>query len=180
VASHKVIPSGARDLLSLRRSQPPSLHSRSFICPPSAGARLRMTMKGKRSRMTPPQPLATRHSPHVVAVSLLCALAACSPESRRVRDGGPGADPGNKVLVTSQRIDPHAADTTLWPGKAPAPVDRLAAGERPPPAQISPSPAPKQPNRAVTPNTPAAASEQRTFDKSRSPNPRRPSSRPPF
>jgi hypothetical protein len=66
----------------------------------------------------------------VVAAStvLLAAgafMCACSPEARRARDGGPGADPGNKRLVERPQVDPKAADTTLWPGRAPAPVERL-------------------------------------------------------
>lgn len=59
---------------------------------------------------------------------LAMALAGCSPEAHRTRDGGPGADVGNKHLVSSPPVNPVAADTTLWPGRAPAPVDRLAAG----------------------------------------------------
>jgi hypothetical protein len=68
-------------------------------------------------------------------VTVLTAMAAlaCSPEARRVRDGGPGADPGNKVLVVRDEPDPHAADSTLWPGRDPAPVDVLARGVAPPP-----------------------------------------------
>jgi len=78
-------------------------------------------------------------------------------------------------------VDPQAADTTLWPGRAPAPVERLARGEVPPPAGISPAAAPaKQGDTPVTPNTPASAAEQRTFDEGTSANPRRPSpKRPP-
>jgi hypothetical protein len=60
-------------------------------------------------------------------------LGGCSPESRRVRDGGPGADPGNKILIEAPVAHPRAADTTLWPGRAPAPVERLVAGSMPPP-----------------------------------------------
>ena len=69
----------------------------------------------------------------LVAASMLVVAAgplmgACSsPEARRVRDGGPGADPGNKPLVERPYVDPKAADTTLWPGRAPAPVERLEA-----------------------------------------------------
>ena len=59
---------------------------------------------------------------------VVVAALACSPESRRARDGGPGADPGNKRLVESPYVDPKAADTTLWPGRAPTPVERLEAG----------------------------------------------------
>jgi hypothetical protein len=82
----------------------------------------------------------------------LLALA-CSPEARRVRDGGPGADPGNERLVAAPRVDPRAADTTLWPGHAPAPTDQLAAGTMPPPAGV---PGMKTPTKA----------EQRAFTKS--------------
>lgn len=64
-----------------------------------------------------------------LAVALAGAmLAACSPEAHRTRDGGPGADVGNKRLVASPPVNPTAADSTLWPGRAPAPVDRLGAG----------------------------------------------------
>jgi len=75
----------------------------------------------------------------LVAASMLVVAAgavmgACSsPEARRVRDGGPGADPGNKRLVERPYMDPKAADTTLWPGRAPAPVERLEAGTMYPP-----------------------------------------------
>lgn len=62
-------------------------------------------------------------------VAVAAVLLACSPEARRTRDGGSGADIGNKPLVTSPPENPTAADTTLWPGRAPAPVDRLAAGQ---------------------------------------------------
>lgn len=80
-------------------------------------------------------PLRTR----LVAVCMLVVpagalMGACSsPEARRVRDGGPGADPGNKRLVERPYVDPQAADTTLWPGRAPAPVERLEAGTMYPP-----------------------------------------------
>lgn len=69
------------------------------------------------------------------AALLFAALAhvACSPEARRTRDGGPGADPGNKRLLVRDQPDPRAADTTLWPGRSPAPVDQLASGLIPPP-----------------------------------------------
>ena len=64
---------------------------------------------------------------------VVLVLLACSPEARRVRDGGPGADPGNTRLVKWNGPEPRAADTTLWPGRDPAPVERLARGEVPPP-----------------------------------------------
>ena len=86
-------------------------------------------------------------------------MAACSPEARRVRDGGPGADPLNKRLVEAPGVDPKAADTTLWPGDAPAPVDRLAAGTMPPPQLPKPSPASGRANAA-------SQSEQRAFTES--------------
>ena len=70
----------------------------------------------------------------LAVVALIVGVQACSPEARRTRDGGPGADPGNKILVDAPPADPHAADTTLWPGRAAAPTDRLAAGTMPPPA----------------------------------------------
>jgi len=76
---------------------------------------------------------ALSNAPAFAAALGLLAVAACSPEARRTRDGGPGADPGNKVLVPRPRADPQAADTTLWPGRDPAPVERLARGLVPPP-----------------------------------------------
>jgi hypothetical protein len=72
----------------------------------------------------------------------IAQLAACSPEARRVRDGGAGADPGNKELVRGGTREPRAADTTLWPGRSAAPVDLFARGliEPPtfPPAEAAP------------------------------------------
>lgn len=62
------------------------------------------------------------------------AAVACSPEARRVRDGGAGADPGNKTVVESPTVDPQTRDTSLWPGRAPTPVERLGRGEMPPPS----------------------------------------------
>jgi hypothetical protein len=58
-------------------------------------------------------------------------LLACSPEAVRTRDGGPGADPQNypRQAVQAPPANPEAADTSLWPGKAVAPVDRLARGD---------------------------------------------------
>jgi hypothetical protein len=56
------------------------------------------------------------------AVGLVFSVAGmitgCSPEAHRVRDGGPGADPGNKIVVDAPPANPRAADTTLWPGPA--------------------------------------------------------------
>ncbi|MFL5574815.1 MAG: hypothetical protein ACJ79S_02450 [Gemmatimonadaceae bacterium] len=111
----------------------------------------------------------------LLALSLLAL--SCSPEARRGRDDGPGADVGNKDLVVTSEPEPHAADTTLWPGRAPAPVDRFARGEMPPPAGVSPLPAPPPTGQTpVTPNTPATTSEQHTFDRGTSANPRQRSS----
>jgi hypothetical protein len=62
----------------------------------------------------------------------ILAAAGCSPEAHRLRDGGPGADPGNKVVVEHAQPEPRAADTTLWPGRAPTPVERFARGQVPP------------------------------------------------
>jgi hypothetical protein len=67
-------------------------------------------------------------------IVLAVVLAACSPEATRHRDGGPGADPGNKRLVAAPPANPRAADTTLWPGRAPTPVERLAHKEHRSPA----------------------------------------------
>jgi hypothetical protein len=97
-------------------------------------------------------------------LAILGAAACSSPEARRERDGGPGGDPGNKVLVEHRQPEPRAADTTLWPGRAPAPVERFARGEAEPatfPA-AAPAPVPAQPF-------------QRTFDRDSSVDPLRPS-----
>jgi hypothetical protein len=59
------------------------------------------------------------------AVISLIGAIACSPEATRSRDGGPGADIGNKDAVQQTGPDPRAADTTMMPGKAPAPVSRF-------------------------------------------------------
>lgn len=87
--------------------------------------------------------------------------AGCSPEAHRLRDGGPGADLGNTRLIVRDTPAPHAADTTLWPGRAPAPVDLLARGVRLP---------------ATYP--PPTAVQQRTFDRGRTADPRRQTSTP--
>jgi hypothetical protein len=58
--------------------------------------------------------------------ALVLALLACSPEASRMRDAGPGADIGNKHVSELPHPDPKPADTTLMPGRAPAPVDRFA------------------------------------------------------
>jgi hypothetical protein len=81
----------------------------------------------------------------VIVGAALLIYTACSPEARRVRDGGPGADPGNKFLVEHAALDPHAADTTLWPGRAAAPVDLLAKGVIAPPSYPPPGQAPRVP-----------------------------------
>jgi len=102
----------------------------------------------------------------VCIAAFLVVHAACSPEARRTRDGGAGADPGNKVLVQHQAPDPHAADTTLWPGRATAPVDLLARGIIAPPSY---PPA----GHATSP----APSQQRSFNLNPA-DPRRPTGRP--
>ncbi|HJU72719.1 MAG TPA: hypothetical protein VJ717_03160 [Gemmatimonadaceae bacterium] len=66
----------------------------------------------------------------VVRGAAIVLTIACSPEATRTRDGGPGADPGNKHLVQATNPDPQPADTTLMPGRAPAPVDRQALPKR--------------------------------------------------
>jgi hypothetical protein len=105
---------------------------------------------------------------------LVALLLACSPEARRVRDGGPGADPNNKDLVASRPVNPQAADTTLWPGAAPAPVERLAAGTMAPPVAVTPARSPRPgAERPVTSRTPATRAEQRTFDRGTAADPRR-------
>ena len=100
-------------------------------------------------------------------------LAACSPEARRVRDGGPGADVGNKVLIVRDEPDPHAADTTLWPGRAPAPVDLLAKGVAPPPTYPAAGPAAARDTLPITPKIPPTTAQQRTYDSGRTADPRR-------
>ena len=65
------------------------------------------------------------------------AVRCSSPETRRVRDGGPGADIGNKTVTNTPVANPQASDTTLWPGRATAPVERLARGEILPPAGVA-------------------------------------------
>jgi hypothetical protein len=69
---------------------------------------------------------------------MIATLGACaSPEAARRRDGGAGADPGNKRMVERSIADPQSTDTTLWPGRASAPVDRLERGVMPPPPGVS-------------------------------------------
>ena len=69
-----------------------------------------------------------RRAPVALAVAV---LLGCSPEATRTRDGGPGADPQNypRQAVQAPPANPETADTSLWPGKAVAPVDRLASGD---------------------------------------------------
>jgi hypothetical protein len=106
--------------------------------------------------------------------SLWLALLACSPEARRVRDGGPGADPGNKRLVVREEPVPHAADTTLWPGRAPAPVDLLARGIVPPATYpVAARVPPAQGEAPIKPRVPPSAPQQRTFDSGSTADPRR-------
>jgi hypothetical protein len=112
-----------------------------------------------------------------MTVTMLLALApalACSPEARRARDDGPGADPGNKRLVIRDEPVPRAADTTLWPGRAPAPVDLLARGIVPPPTYPAPGhTTPKAGQTPIKPNVPPSESQQSTFDSGRTADPRR-------
>jgi hypothetical protein len=119
--------------------------------------------------------LSARAAP-AAAVLAAGVLAACSPEADRVRDGGAGADPGNKVLVEAAPVNPVAADTTLWPGRAPAPVERFAGGQVPPATFPARKSAPADTGGTpVTPDTPPSESQQRTFDRDPAADPRRPS-----
>jgi hypothetical protein len=68
----------------------------------------------------------------LVLAAAMMVSTACSPEATRRRDGGLGADPGNREWIAAKPVDPRAADTTMWPGRDPAPVERLARGEEPP------------------------------------------------
>ena len=96
----------------------------------------------------------------MLVVAMGAIMGACSsPEARRVRDGGPGADPGNTRLVEHPYVDPKAADTTSWPGRAPTPVQRLEAGTMYPPRPPVTTPA------APSAKAPSKA-QQRTFEKS--------------
>ncbi len=65
-----------------------------------------------------------------LACVAVVACVACSPEARRTRDGGPGADIGNKRVVEVTHADPQPADTTLMPGRALTPVERFAQPKR--------------------------------------------------
>jgi hypothetical protein len=100
-------------------------------------------------------------------------LLGCSPEAHRARDGGPGADPGNKVLVVRDEPDPHAADSTLWPGRAPAAVDLPARGVVPPPTYPATQVAPGRDTVPVTPKATPSVPRQRAFDSGGTANPRR-------
>jgi hypothetical protein len=112
-------------------------------------------------------------------VPLALLLLACSPEASRRRDGGAGADPGNKELVDAPAANPVAADTTLWPGRAAAPVERLARGAMPPPAGVAASAPPGAQGAAPErPDPPTTKAEERSFDRGTGANPRRPSTRP--
>jgi hypothetical protein len=62
----------------------------------------------------------------LVRFAVIAALLGCSPEASRVRDGSAGADIGNKRVAQQAPADPQPADTTMMPGRAPAPVDRFA------------------------------------------------------
>jgi hypothetical protein len=103
---------------------------------------------------------ARRLAPWIAAAAL---AAGCSPEATRQRDGGLGADPGNRDWIAWGASNPRAADTTLWPGRDPAPVERLARGDEPP----LPSPPTKTPGRPA---------ERRAFENGAA-NPRAPEHR---
>ena len=92
-------------------------------------------------------------SPRLARIALWLALgaaaAACtSPEARRAREGGPGADPGNRrggVVQMHEGSDPYWKTPQRLPKGVQAPAatarqaDRLSRGEADPAA----SPAPK-------------------------------------
>ncbi len=113
--------------------------------------------------------------PAAVSAIALVTLAACSPEARRVRDDGPGADPGNKpIVIMDSEPDPRAADTTLWPGKALAPVEMLARGQVPPPTYPARQEAPvKQGQTPIAPDVRPSEPQRRTFDSGGRSDPRR-------
>ena len=91
-----------------------------------------------------------------------------------MRDGGEGADPGNKRLLTRPLPDPVAADTTLWPGRSPAPVERLAGGDVPPPTYpVADTAPPGSGSTPVAPNVPPSGPQQRTYDSGDRADPRR-------
>lgn len=90
-----------------------------------------------------------------------------------MRDGGDGADPGNKRLVVHTQPEPRAADTTLWPGRNPAPVERLARGLVPPPTYPSSKAVPTRAGEApIRPNVAPTEPQQRTFDQGDRADPR--------
>ena len=100
-------------------------------------------------------------SASIVIAAAGTLTGGCSPEARRVRDGGPGGDPGNKVLIQAPLANPGAADTTLWPGRAPAPVDLLAAGRMaPPPEPLPTQTGPEQPAFTRSARDPQTSSER--------------------
>ena len=141
----RVIPSEAKD-----RADSTSDPRASLACPTRSFASLMMTLG-----------------------LVMLVLLACSPEASRVRDGGAGADPGNKALVVRDEPDPRAADTTLWPGRAPTPVDLLAKGIVPPPSYPVTSPVARHDSTSTAPQVPATAAQRRTFDSGRTADPRR-------
>lgn len=51
-----------------------------------------------------------RHLPRLLPLALL--LAACSPEASRIRDGGPGADTGNR----GAQVQLHAGGSEAYYG----------------------------------------------------------------
>ena len=63
-------------------------------------------------------------------LAFIAGASACSPEANRTRDGGPGADIGNKDVVQQTHADPRAADTTMMPGRSLAPVERFTQPKR--------------------------------------------------
>jgi hypothetical protein len=94
-----------------------------------------------------------------LSIAAAAIAAGCSPEATRQRDGGLGADPGNRHWIAWAPSNPRAADTTLWPGRDPAPVERLARGDEPPlpaPVKTRGSPAERRAfeNGAANPRVP--------------------------
>ena len=71
-------------------------------------------------------------------LALGAAVAACnSPEARRVREGGPGADPGNRrgMVQMHEGANPYYKTPERIPGRIQAPTttarqaDRLSRGQ---------------------------------------------------